>query len=403
MKNISIKNIYEEYEKSKIDFKNNNKKIYILDVIGKIDPIIISEHFDITIRNLTSSEIKMFMTCKDKTEREKFSKNNPEIFNKVENFAFDDDIINNFFDEQNIKFDNDLIDSKKYQLAKLYLFCKNVIIIDFDYNKVFSEFKSYNSYFYNNNLTYLYENEETATIESFIDGLTKLISIFTSGNSFCDLVEIYAENIKLDIYHLMLYLQWRKNNSLQDFDVFKENLYELKNLRLFFDNNERNILMEYSFIINTIERGLLNDKLILISYVTVLEFLLTAKPDSSGYDESVTRQFIKNVMTCISITADMSQEEFNNLKKELREIYDYRSNIIHGNFEKLEDNLKKLFKFKFYKELRNEINLCENKHPIEETFLVEDRFIIIRLMQVLKLVLKVWLNYPLLIDVFKNK
>lgn len=80
MKNISMKKIYEEYEKCKIDFKNSNKKIYILDVIGKIDPIIISEHFDITIRNLTTSEIKMFMTCKDKTEAEKFSEKTPYLF-----------------------------------------------------------------------------------------------------------------------------------------------------------------------------------------------------------------------------------------------------------------------------------------------------------------------------------
>ena len=201
----------------------------------------------------------------------------------------------------------------------------------------------------------------------------------------------------------MLYLKWRKNNPLENFVIFKENIFEIENLKLFFDNSDRNLLMEYSFIINTIERGLLNDKLILISYVTVLEFLLTAKPDSSGYDESVTRQFIKNVMTCLAISLEISESEFDDLKKELREIYDYRSNIVHGNFEKLENNLKKLYKFPFYKKLREEINFYESKQSVDNTYLVEDRFIIVRLMNILKFVLIVWLNYPLLINVFKNK
>ncbi len=403
MKNISLKKIFDEYEKIDLIDINKDKKIFILDVIGKITPIIISDYFDIKIRNLTDEEIKRFISFKDTTSAKDFRKNNVEIFNKVERFDFDDDIINNFFKEEKIAFKNDLDDNKKSQLSKLYLFCKNIIIIDLNYNKVFNEFREYNSYFYKSNLTYLYESEEVATIESFVDGLTKLISIFLSGSSFSELIEIYAEHIDLDIYHLMLYLRWRKNNSLQDFEVFKENISELDNLRLFFDDYNRNILMEFSFIINTIERGLLNDKLILISYVTVLEFLLTAKPDSSGYDESVTRQFIKNVMTCLAISIEMTEDEFNDLKKELREIYDYRSNIVHGNFEKIENNLKKLFKFQFYKNLREEINFYESKLPTDNTYLVEDRFIIIRLMQVLKFVLIVWLNYPLLINVFKNK
>lgn len=403
MKNISLKKLFDEYEKINLYNINEDRKIFILDVIGKISPIIISDYFGIKIRNLTDEEIKRFISFKDPTIAKDFRKNNIEIFNKVEQFDFDDDVINDFFKEEKISFKDDLNDNKKCQLSKLYLFCKNIIIIDLNYDKVFNEFKDYNSYFYNNNLTYLYESEEVATIESFVDGLTKLMSIFLSGSSFSELIEIYAEHINLDIYHLMLYLRWRKNNSLQDFDIFKENIFELENLRLFFDDYDRNLLMEYSFIINTIERGLLNDKLILISYVTVLEFLLTAKPDSSGYDESVTRQFIKNVMTCLAISIELTEDEFNDLKRELREIYDYRSNIVHGNFEKIENNLKKLYKFQFYKDLREEINFFESKLLTDDAYLVEDRFIIIRLMQVLKFVLIVWLKYPLLINVFKNK
>ena len=178
MKEISLKKTYDEYEKINLCDNDVNSKIYILNVIGKINTITISDNFNIKIRNLNDNEIKRFITFRDKNVANNFQKNNFEIFSKVEQMNFDDEIINNFFEEEKIKLVDDLDDNEKSQLSKLYLFCKNIIIIDLNYNKVFDEFKNYNSYFYNNNLTYLYESEEVATIESFVDGLTKLISIF---------------------------------------------------------------------------------------------------------------------------------------------------------------------------------------------------------------------------------
>lgn len=220
----------------------------------------------------------------------------------------------------------------------------------------------------------------------------KIVFVLLSGSTADDYIDLNAVRYKLDTYNLVLLLRRFDYEHLQNFSLFNKRIYELENIKLLFDDNERNLINEYTFITNTLERWLINNKLTFLSYITVLEFLLTTKPDDSGYDESINRQFIKNTMICISLMSNnKSKEEFKNLKRELREIYDYSSNIVHGNFDKLKGNLNKIKKFEFYKEQNSDI------------LGLEDQLIIIRLSQILKVVLKSWLNYPLLFDIFKNR
>ena len=120
MKEISLKKTYDEYEKINLCDNDVNSKIYILNVIGKINTITISDNFNIKIRNLNDNEIKRFITFRDKNVANNFQKNNFEIFSKVEQMNFDDEIINNFFEEEKIKLVDDLDDNEKSQLSKLY-------------------------------------------------------------------------------------------------------------------------------------------------------------------------------------------------------------------------------------------------------------------------------------------
>ncbi|HEY1037732.1 MAG TPA: hypothetical protein VGE62_04095 [Candidatus Paceibacterota bacterium] len=82
----------------------------------------------------------------------------------------------------------------------------------------------------------------------------------------------------------------------------------------------------------------------LVRLVGIIEMLVTHQPDFSRFnvDESITKQFVLKT-SVLSYMGDkkLSLEE---IKKDLKEIYSQRSNIVHGNFMEVEKFLKKLKK-----------------------------------------------------------
>lgn len=91
-----------------------------------------------------------------------------------------------------------------------------------------------------------------------------------------------------------------------------------------------------------------------INYITGLEFMLTKQPTTQK-EKGVTRQFIDNIFSCyqylgLSIT-----------KKEIKIIYNYRSNLVHGNFDGAKLELNKLEKLDYYKfEINKELGVDDS-------------------------------------------
>lgn len=84
-------------------------------------------------------------------------------------------------------------------------------------------------------------------------------------------------------------------------------------------------------------------KLRIISQITIVELLLISKPDNDKYhiENSITKQFITKVGMLIygaKLPLSFSIKDHSWFKKKLQNIYNLRSELVHGNFD---DFLKK--------------------------------------------------------------
>lgn len=86
----------------------------------------------------------------------------------------------------------------------------------------------------------------------------------------------------------------------------------------------------------------------LVRIVGIIEMLLTHQPDFNRFnvDESITKQFV--LKTAIVANLANSKISLEDTKKNLKEIYTQRSNIVHGNFKEVNKFIKKLKKEERY-------------------------------------------------------
>lgn len=77
----------------------------------------------------------------------------------------------------------------------------------------------------------------------------------------------------------------------------------------------------------------------LVTLVSIIELLLTHSPDYNRFnvEESISKQF--KLKTSILVYQNNNQTDLNRLKLRLRDIYNQRSNIAHGNFKSLDKYL----------------------------------------------------------------
>lgn len=110
--------------------------------------------------------------------------------------------------------------------------------------------------------------------------------------------------------------------------------------KLFEVNNNYNNMM---FMFETIEiKKYYSTKKKIINYITALELLLTHSPKNNKSD-TISKQFINKVYLCLK---KINIEQFS--LKELKEVYTYRSKIIHGDYNAINKCLKNLAKLDPY-------------------------------------------------------
>ncbi|RLA74344.1 MAG: hypothetical protein DRG11_05200 [Epsilonproteobacteria bacterium] len=88
-----------------------------------------------------------------------------------------------------------------------------------------------------------------------------------------------------------------------------------------------------------------DEKLKLMSYVSILELLLTHNPDEHKYnvENSIAKQFQTKIAILVYLHLDR-KEDLKQLKNKLKIIYNQRSNIAHGNFKKYKNYVDSLSK-----------------------------------------------------------
>lgn len=94
--------------------------------------------------------------------------------------------------------------------------------------------------------------------------------------------------------------------------------------------------------------GYMDDNNRIVLYWSLLEMLLTHKPNDNYIDDTIQKQLTRNITDCFQ------KYGVNKIsKKEIRLLYDYRSVISHGEFLEIDKILNKIKKLNFINELKD--------------------------------------------------
>lgn len=151
---------------------------------------------------------------------------------------------------------------------------------------------------------------------------------------------------------LMFSFMAHRKDNLKDISEWEVNFQYIKNIIINTSNKIDKILSEeikekLLYIANLLkEASTTNDeRLKLITYVSILELLLTHNPDSHRYnvEDSIGKQFQSKIAMLVYLHSDR-KEDLKLLKNKLKIIYTQRSNIAHGNFKKYKSYINTLSK-----------------------------------------------------------
>jgi len=129
------------------------------------------------------------------------------------------------------------------------------------------------------------------------------------------------------------------------FPYIREQLFsKAKSLDTILDSTSTSKIRYVASLLRAVGNDIKDEKTKLVSLVSILELMLTHSPDYSRFnvEDSISKQF--RLKACILIYLNDRSRDLENIKGRLKIIYDQRSNIAHGNFEKLEKYIQGLSK-----------------------------------------------------------
>lgn len=255
--------------------------------------------------------------------------------------------------------------------------------------------------------------------------ISKEICDYYNLSSEEDLTD-YIINFKNGIFNIYNYLYYNpKSNStvLVKFESIKEKIIDNISNIIFFDKiseyKENIKIFKKSMQDNLIDKFLSCDKenpkifLFLVevfsnkgfgrtdilNYITFFDLILTHKPNSNRFniEDSISQQFIQKISSCICLTNDIKNEQqLNLLKTELKLIYNYRSDILHGNFNKTNEDLDKFLNIPYYRE-----PIATGSYKYLRKYTAIELCILDRLNYFFKIVFKLAAEKPLFIKALK--
>ena len=131
-----------------------------------------------------------------------------------------------------------------------------------------------------------------------------------------------------------------------------------------------------------------NNKILL--YFSLLELMLTHK--QCDITDSISNQLSENITLC-----SKRYEQIDISKKEIKELYNYRSLLAHGNFKDIHKSLKKIKKFSFAKDLTKKLGFEE----FEEIDYFTIDLVRIRVLEIFSYIYKIYCSDKAYIDGLK--
>lgn len=128
--------------------------------------------------------------------------------------------------------------------------------------------------------------------------------------------------------------------------------------------------------------GYMDDNNRIVLYWSLLEMLLTHKPNDNYIDDTIQKQLTRNITDCFQ------KYGVNKIsKKEIRLLYDYRSVISHGELLEIDKTLNKIKKLNFINELKDALAI---KDDLKKGDIVD--IIRIRLLYIYSTIMKSYFN-----------
>lgn len=201
--------------------------------------------------------------------------------------------------------------------------------------------------------------------------LATLASLMTCCDKYWDYDSILANSSPINdqnhlsgllfAYCLMTCFPPQATDGLKHLSWFHQDIDDL--LRVFRSidaelNGENSELFDYLLnLIYTSSRGGLTEKARLLLLVSVVELLLTYSPDYNRFnvEDSISKQF--QLKTSIVVYQNNRGRDINEIKQNLKNIYQVRSKIAHGDFKSLRNFIQK------------QISVAEYNREIEDYYL----------------------------------
>ena len=400
----------KEEEYSQKELLENIYDRYILNLKFKINgEICISEKFGIVIRNINEIENHTLATP---------------LVRVIKNILMLTENLNDFIEPEKVKTIHE-----KY-VKELTEFDDNTIIkMDIDGYDKYLEIKNIIQIITENISDYISEKDKTLVAENIVGKYLEQFIILHVKKSY-EIVQFIKNNSRFDEEQIELYglvnefiykyiELWNAINfkqieylgiKISDFNNKLDNLLDHRHnensaLSKEFINILKNIwcvdiidekIMYY--ITNRFYENVLDENRILL-YFSLVELLISHKPKNSK--DSIISQLTNNITQCMNEMKkiDCDNEELNITTKEIKLLYEYRSILVHGNFNKEKEILKKLEKIDFFKKYKKILNVEDDE--LKEMFLVS--IIRIRTLNIFSTIYKMCIIDDKYVKSIKNK
>ncbi len=158
--------------------------------------------------------------------------------------------------------------------------------------------------------------------------------------------------------------------------------------------NTKSDHLSFQFIIETLNSTKLRTyRNRCITYVTILEFMLT-KPKKYSNNKSISFQFYNNITKCY----DYLNRKIS--KRELKLIYEYRSSILHGDFENVRKCLEQLINLPPLKKHIQNVKYIYSELDFDNLYYEE--ILSIRLNEIFRTVYSLFCTNPQVVQNIKN-
>jgi hypothetical protein len=151
-------------------------------------------------------------------------------------------------------------------------------------------------------------------------------------------IKYYNKDYTIENYHYSIHLENQILSISKNIEKIFEKTVDSKKSKITYPQEK---LLYIGSVIEVAYKST-DPRYLIVILVSIIELILTRNPDSSRYnvEDSISKQFL--IKVSVLLYKYDNSIDLDNLKKDLKDIYNIRSKIAHGDFIILHEELKKI-------------------------------------------------------------